>query len=373
MSEEVYRPGLEGVIAGETAIGSVQQDGLYYRGYDIKELAESANFEETVYLLLKGELPNAAQLRQVSDKLDEYRPLPKPLVDMLRTIPQQINTMEVLRTAVSMADHFCPVSGDDEEAWYQRTLYFTSQVAGIIAARHRLKSGLEPVEPQAGLSHATQFLWQFHGQDPDPAAMELIDLTLILYAEHEFNASTFVSRVCASTLSDVASCIVGGIGTLKGPLHGGANEKAMAMLSKYKTAEQAREGTLAAIQNKEKIMGFGHRVYKRGDHRARILEERIVGLGKKLGEQQWIDIYMAVKNTMEEEKGILPNVDYPCGLVYYLMRLPTDVYTPLFVASRVVGWSAHAAEQHFNNRIIRPRSRYIGPAVRPYMPIDQRK
>ncbi len=373
MSDDIYKPGLEGVIAGETAIGSVQQDGLYYRGYNIKDLADNAHFGETVFLLLKGELPSSAQLQEVRNKLDQYRPLPKPVVDMLRSIPKDINTMDVLRTAVSMTDHSCPVDGDDEEAWYQRTLYFTSQIAGIIAARHRLKNGKEPVEPKPGLSHAEQFLYEFHGEDPDPDAVELIDLTLILYAEHEFNASTFVARVCASTLSDVASCIVGGIGTLKGPLHGGANEKAMDMLQQFKTADQAREWTLDAIKNKTKIMGFGHRVYKHGDHRARILEDKMAALAEKLGEQRWVDIYMAVKNTMDQEKGIFPNVDYPCGLVYYLMKLPTDVYTPLFVASRVVGWSAHAAEQHFNNRIIRPRSRYTGPALRSYVPIDQRK
>lgn len=373
MSEDVYKPGLEGVIAGETEIGSVQQDGLYYRGYDIKDLADHASFGETAYLLLKGELPNAQQLQEVRNKLDEYRPLSPAVVDMLRSIPKQIPTMDVLRTTVSMTDHFCPVSGEDEESWYLRTLYFTSQIAGIIAARHRLNNGQEPVEPKPGLSHAASFLYAFHGKDPDPTAVELIDLSLILYAEHEFNASTFVSRVCASTLSDLASCIVGGIGTLKGPLHGGANEKAMEMLLQYKTADQARQGTLDAIKNKTKIMGFGHRVYKNGDHRARILEGRMAILAKKLGQEQWIDIYMAVKDTMQEEKNILPNVDYPCGLVYYLMDLPTDVYTPLFVASRVAGWAAHSAEQHFNNRIIRPRSRYTGPAIRPFVPVDQRK
>ncbi len=373
MSDMIYKPGLEGVIAGETAIGSVQQDGLYYRGYDVKGLADHAHFGEAIYLLLKGELPSSAQLQEVRDKLDQYRPLPKAVVDMLRSIPKQVNTMDVLRTAVSMADHFCPVTGDDEEAWYQRTLYFTSQIAGIIAARHRLANGLEPVEPKLGLSHAEQFLYAFHGKDPDPTAVELIDLTLILYAEHEFNASTFVARVCASTLSDVASCIVGGIGALKGPLHGGANEKAMDMLLQFKTADEARQWTLDAIKNKVKIMGFGHRVYKSGDHRARILEAKMTVLAKKVGEEKWIDIYMAVKNTMDEEKKIFPNVDYPCGLVYYLLKLPTDVYTPLFVASRVIGWAAHAAEQHFNNRIIRPRSKYTGPALRPYVPIDQRK
>jgi len=373
MSEDLYRPGLEGVIAGETAIGSVQQDGLFYRGYDITGLAEHSCFEETTYLLLEGELPTAAQLREVKDQLDGFRALPEPVLEALRGIPKDVSTMDVLRTAVSMSGHFDPVEGDDERAWRLRTLYLTAQIGGIIAARHRLLNGLPPVKARPGLSHAAQLLYQFNDAQPDPAVAALLDLTLILYAEHEFNASTFVARVCASTLADLTSSIVGGIGTLKGPLHGGANEAAMEMLMRYDSAEQARNGTLEAIRNKDKIMGFGHRVYKHGDHRARILERKMVDLAGQLSEQRWVDIYLAVKDTMEQEKQIYPNVDYPCGLVYYLMKLPMDVYTPLFVASRVVGWAAHAAEQHFNNRIIRPRSRYTGPDVRVYVPIEQRR
>lgn len=372
MTEELYRPGLEGIIAGETAICTVEQDGLYYRGYNIADLAEDAYFGEALYLLLKGELPNAAQLKQIRDQLDMYRPLPDPVVQLLRTIQRQVSTMDVLRTAVSMTDHYCPVTGDDLESWHERTVYLTAQIASIIAARCRILNNLELVKPKSGLSHAAGFLYVLHGHDPDPDVVELLDMTLVLYAEHEFNASTFAARVCASTLTDLASCIVAGIGALKGPLHGGANEAALQMLLQYKTAQEAREGTLRAIKNKDKIMGFGHRVYKHGDHRAKLLEVKMVALAQKQGQQKLVDVYMAVKETMDREKKILPNVDYPCGLVYYLMKLPTDVFTPLFVASRVAGWAAHAAEQHFNNRIIRPRSRYTGPPIRPYVPMDQR-
>jgi citrate synthase len=216
-------------------------------------------------------------------------------------------------------------------------------------------------------------LYQLTGQVPGQDNARLLDLTLILYLEHEFNASTFAARVCASTLSDLASCIVAGIGTLKGPLHGGANEESMNMLLRFKSADEARTWTQQALRGKQKVMGFGHRVYRNGDHRARILDVELRRLAERLGEQRWIAIYDAVKDTVQKEKGIHPNVDYPCGLTYYLLKLPVDLYTPLFVASRVVGWSAHAIEQHFDNKLIRPRSRYTGPAARKYVSIESRE
>ncbi len=371
MSDD-YRPGLEGVIAGETAVGGVDQSVLHYRGYDVKELAEHSSFEEISFLLLTGELPTADQLAEVRSKLDSFRPLAAQVVDVVASIPPGVGSMDVLRTAVSMSDHFGPQTPDTLEGWIDRTWYLTAQITGIIAARQRLLSGSRPLPPKPGLSHAAQFLYQTRGGEPSEDAAKLIDLSLILYADHGYNASTFAGRVCASTLSDLASCIVVGISTLKGPLHGGANEEALKMLLQFKSAAQARQGTLDAINNKVKIMGFGHRVYKDGDHRARILEARMVKLAEAQGQRQWVDIYFAVKDTVMEQKGIHPNVDYPCGLVYYLLDLPIDVYTPLFVASRVIGWAAHATEQHFNNRIIRPRSRYIGPALRRYLPARQR-
>jgi 2-methylcitrate synthase/citrate synthase II len=373
MTSETFSPGLEGVVAGETQLSSVEQNGLFYRGYDIAELATSSGFEESAYLLLYGELPNTQERRSFDASLAEYGQLAPQLLDILRSIPESAPMMDVLRTALSAAGHFDPVEGDDIEAWRQRTMFLAAQTTAIIAARCRLLKDQDPLDPKQGLRHAAQFLYQLNGSAPKDTPTRLLDLTLVLYMEHEFNASTFVARVCASTLSDLVSCVVGGIGTLKGPLHGGANEAAMKMLSQLESAEQARAWTLNALETKQKIMGFGHRVYRNGDHRAFILEDELRRLAEELGEQNWMGIYDGVKDTMQSEKGIFPNVDYPCGLTYHLLGFPADIYTPLFVASRVVGWSGHAIEQHFNNKIIRPRSRYTGPAQRSYVPIESRE
>ncbi len=372
MTEATYSPGLEGVIAGETAVCSVEQDGLFYRGYDVTDLATHGSFEECAYLVLHGELPTAAQLKKFTSELESYRPLSDALVDMLRLIPAGTPMMDIVRTGVSACAHFDPVTGDDEAAWRKRAMYMAAQITGMIAARLRLQDGKEPVAPKPGLSHAAQFLYQVTGTAPEAEATRVLDLTLILYMEHEYNASTFVARVCASTLTDLFSCVVAGIGTLKGPLHGGANEAAMEMLRQFDSAEEARAWTLESFDLKRKIMGFGHRVYKNGDHRARILEAEMRNLAKARNQEKWLPIYDAVKTTMDTEKGIYPNVDYPCGLTYFMLDMPVDIYTPLFVASRVIGWSAHAIEQHFNNRIIRPRSRYTGPENRAYEPMGQR-
>jgi citrate synthase len=372
MTEQIYKPGLEGVIAGDTALSSVEQVGLWYRGYSIEELAEHCAFEEIAYLLWRGELPTKGQLAEIKASLDKYRPLNPAVVATIRAMPEGVPMMDVLRTGVSMSGHFCPVEGEDGEPLRQRAMYLTAQIAGIIAARYRLLNGKEPLDPKPGLSHAAQILYQCHGADPSAQAERTLDLTLILYAEHEFNASTFVSRVCASTLSDMVSCVVGAIGTLKGPLHGGANERAMELINRFKSADEADEWVHNAFKTKEKIMGFGHRVYKQGDHRAWILEEHMKKLAVEKGEKTKVEIYDRLKNIMDSEKKIFPNVDYPCGLTYYLMDLPLDLYTPLFVASRVTGWTAHIIEQHEHNRIIRPLSRYTGPAKRKLVPVDQR-
>jgi citrate synthase len=370
MPEEIYRPGLEGVIAGETAIGSVQQDSLAYFGYKIDDLAEHSSFEEVAYLLLHGELPKKDELSAFCRELDQYRKLPDEVLGVIRSIPRKANMMDVLRTGVSMCGHFDPVEGDDAKALVRRATHVLAVVPSIIAARMRMIDGKDLVAPKPGLSHAAQFLRMAFGQDPKPLEEKLLNLTLVLYAEHEFNASTFAARVCISTLTDLYSAIVTGIGTLKGPLHGGANEEAMKLIGRFKSAAEARNWTNDAIERKELIMGFGHRVYKNGDHRARILEKYLKELGTARNEMWRVEVYHAIKDTVWEKKQLYPNVDYPCGLVYYFMGLPIDVYTPLFVAARVSGWSAHIIEQYTNNRIMRPRSRYIGPPLRPYLPID---
>jgi citrate synthase len=371
-SGEIYRPGLEGVIAGETAVSSVEQDNLLYRGYDIAELAEHASFEEVAWLLLRGELPKRADLAALCSQLDQHRQLPPGVVDTLRAIPRGIGTMDVLRTAVSMAGHFDPVAGTKVDALVARAVYLLSVTPSIIAARMRLLDGKPLVEPRPGLSHAAQFLYMAFGQEPSPLEEKILNLTLVLYAEHEFNASTFAARVCASTLSDLCSAIVTGIATLKGPLHGGANEESIKLINQFRDAAEARTWCLDAMARGTKIMGFGHRVYKNGDHRARILEKYVDELGRARNDRNRVEIYYAIKNTVWESKKIHMNVDYPCGLVYFFLGLPIDVYTPLFVCSRISGWAAHAIEQFTNNRIIRPRSRYTGPAARKYVPIEKR-
>ena len=372
MSDKSFSPGLAGVIAGETTIACVDQGKLLYRGYAIADLATTCTFEEVAYLLLNDELPSAQQLAQMKEKLAKYRPLRPEIIEALRPMPKETPMMDVLRSMVSYTGHFDPVEGTGEEADRERAIWLTSQIGAIIAARFRLMNGKEPLEPKEGLSHAAQILYQCHGEIPEPLAAELIDLTLVLYAEHDFNASTFTARVICSTMSDLTSSITGAIGALKGPLHGGANEAAMEMLCKFKTADEAKEWITNALANKEKVMGFGHRVYKNGDHRADILEGKLRKLAHQLGEDTWLDIYDAIRHPMVHEKRIFPNVDYPCGLTYYLLGLPLDLYTPLFVASRVTGWSAHYLEQCVDNRIFRPLSNYVGHGERKVPPIDER-
>ena len=372
MTEMLYRPGLEGIIAGETHVSTVEQDDLAYRGYRIADLAERSNFEEVAYLLIYDELPNAAQLKEFKQELDANRALPEEVLNILRNIPAGAGGMDVLRTCISALGHFDVTEGDDADAMRARAIHALAATPSIIAARIRLLEGKDPVAPQPGLSHAAQFLWMATEQEPSALAVRLLDLTLILYAEHEFNASAFAARVCISTLSDMYSALVTGVCTLKGPLHGGANEEAIKLINRFASAEEATKWTNAAIDAKHKIMGFGHRVYKNGDHRARILEPLMADLARERGEQTKLDVYFAIKNTVFDRKQIHMNVDFPCGLTYYLMGLPIDVYTPLFVGSRITGWAAHAIEQYTNNRIIRPRSKYVGPALRDYVPLEAR-
>lgn len=370
--EELYRPGLEGIIAGETAVSTVEQDDLAYRGYTIEELAKHSTFPEVAYLLLYGELPTRPQLAEFTATIDAHRELPREVVETIRQIPKSARGMDMLRTAVSMLGHFDPAQGDSKAAEIKRAIQLLAAVPTMIATRLRFLDGKNPVAPKVGLSHAAQFFWQAFERVPTELEERVMDLTLILYAEHEFNASAFAARVCVSTLSDMYSSIVTGIGTLKGPLHGGANEEAMEMIARFKSGPEARAWAEHALVSKEKIMGFGHRVYKNGDHRARILEPFTRKLGELRKEMFRMDVYDAIKDVMWTRKQIYPNVDYPCGLAYFYMGLPIDVYTPLFVASRVSGWAAHVIEQRENNRLIRPRSRYNGPAIRKYVPMTSR-
>jgi 2-methylcitrate synthase/citrate synthase II len=372
MSAASYSPGLEGVIAGQTAISTVG-DTLTYRGYEIHELADNATFEEVAYLLLYGELPTAAQLRAFNDSLASERGVPSATIETLRHIPAGADAMDTLRSGVSLLAHFDRETADNShDANIRKAIRVLAKVPTLIAARHRLAHGHEPVAPKPALGHAANLLYMLTGEEPDEVAARVLDVSLILYAEHEFNASTFAARVTVSTLADLHGGLVSAIATLKGPLHGGANEKAMEMLLEIGEPERAEAWVKDALARKERIMGFGHRVYKHGDTRAQILKGWVEKLAERTGNTKWARIAQIVEDTVRNEKGILPNVDFPCAPAYYMLGLSVELYTPFFVVARVAGWSAHIIEQLDNNRLIRPRSEYTGPAVRPYIPIDRR-
>lgn len=374
MTEQAFSPGLEGVIAGETAICCVDQGKLLYRGYPIAELAEKCSFSEVAHLLLFGDLPNESQHKTFLTLLDGFHGLRKEVVDTIRMLPKQVTMMDALRTGISMAGHFDPIQGNDPESLKRRAVWLIAVCSDVLAVRFRTQRGLEPVAPKPGLTHARQILYMCHGKDPDETSAGILDLTLVLYAEHDFNASTFAGRVIGSTLSDMVSSVVGATGALKGALHGGANEKSMDLINGFKNAAEASAWVKEAIARKEKVMGFGHRVYKHGDHRAHILEQRLRVLAKQKNREDLMAIYDAIKDPLvNKDKPIYPNVDYPCGLTYYLLDLPPDLYTPFFLCSRITGWCAHYMEQVRDNRIYRPLSIYTGPPLRAVPRLAERK
>jgi citrate synthase len=370
---EVYSPGLEGVVAGETAISTVT-GGLRYRGYPVTELADQAGFEEVAYLLLHENLPTSRQLSDFRERLARARQLPQPLVELLRSIPRTTNPMDVLRSAVSVLAHFDrDVADNSHEANLRKAERLLAQIPLAVAAQFRLSQGLEPIAPRPDLGHVANFLFVLRGKEADTAVVRALDVALILYAEHEFNASTFTARVVCSTESDLHSGIVAAIGALKGRLHGGANEKVMDMLRAAGGPDRAEQWIRAALARKEKIMGFGHRVYKTGDVRAGILTKYTRQAAEASGQTQWEKTAEIIERVLEEEKNLFPNLDWPAGRLFHALGLEVPLYTPIFVMSRVTGWSAHVIEQLDHNRLIRPRARYTGPEVRSVTPIAQRK
>jgi 2-methylcitrate synthase/citrate synthase II len=370
---EIYSPGLEGVLAGETAISTVD-GGLRYRGYPVTELAEKATFDEVAYLLLQCELPNGTQLADFRKRVREAQAIPDALAQLLRAVPPGTNSMDVLRTSVSVLAHFDPDTTDNSHAANVRKAErLLGQIPVAIAATYRLSKGKEIIAPRPDLSREANFLYMIHGRSPSAAEARALDVSLILYAEHEFNASTFAARVVCSTESDLHSSIVAAIGALKGRLHGGANEMVMDQLRAAGGPETAEKWTRDRLARKERIMGFGHRVYKAGDVRARILKIHAREAAKATGQTRWEDTAEAIERVMEKEKKLLPNLDWPAGRLYHAMGLEVPLNTPIFVMSRVVGWSAHVIEQLDNNRLIRPRARYIGPEVRTVQPLMERK
>jgi citrate synthase len=369
---EAYHPGLEGVIAGETAISTVE-GGLRYRGYPVTELAERCNFEEVAYLLLHGDLPNQGELTAFQQRLAAARALPEALRALLQALPKGAVPMDTLRSSVSVLAHYdTDVNDNSHAANLRKAERLLGQIPVAIAAQHRYARGLAFVPPRGDLGHAANLLYMLRGTAPGADEARAFDISLILYAEHEFNASTFTARVVCSTESDLHSSIVAAIGALKGRLHGGANEKVMELLLSTGGPATAEKWITDALARKEKIMGFGHRVYKTGDVRAGILKQLARKAAEATRNTQWEEAAEIVERVLEREKHLFPNLDWPAGRLYHALGLETPLYTPFFVAARVTGWSAHVIEQMEHNRLIRPRARYIGPAVRAVRPLGER-
>ncbi len=374
-----YSKGLEGVIAALSSISAIdgKQGKLIYRGIPIEMLAKYSTYEETAYLLLYGELPTKSQLEEFSRQMRELRYLPKKVEECLKELPPNPHPMDILKVAVAHTALYDPDRlSCCREGVMRKVIRLIAQIPTMIAYYHRVRTGQEIVPPHPDLGHAANFLYMLHGKEPDEEEARIFDVALILHAEHGLNASTFAAMVTASTLSDINSAIVSAIGTLKGPLHGGANERVLQMLDEIGTPDRAEEYVLNALKEKRRIMGFGHRVYKTYDPRARILKEYAEYLSEKYGDRRWISIGEKIEEVMIRElgkKGIFPNVDFYSGIVYHFLGIPRDLFTPVFAMARSVGWAAHVCEYVQNNRIFRPRAYYIGPDYVEYVPIEQRR
>lgn len=372
-----YSPGLEGVIGGITRISDidVEKSSLIYRGINVHELAEHGTFEETAYLLLYGKLPNAAELTAFRKTLGEERDIPAEVYETLRLVHKNAHPMDMVRTAFSQLAAYDPdynAPPTDHDANVRKAVRILAKAGTITANGYRLRHGKDIIKPDPSLSIAGNFLHILNGEKPDAYTEKVMDASLTLYAEHGFNASTFACRVTVATMSDIYSGIVSGIGTLKGSLHGGANEEAMRMLQEIGTADKAEAWIRDALANKKKIMGFGHREYKKGDSRAWYMTKQGKDIGRRLGNTNWGDIADILERVMLEEKGLHPNVDFPAAYAYYLLGIPIELYTPIFVVARVSGWSAHAIEQLDNNRLIRPKAIYEGPMDVSFPPLAAR-
>ena len=373
----VIAKGLEGIVANSTAISDVlgEEGVLIYAGYNINELAGKASYEEVVYLLWHGELPNKAQLASLKEELASQRELPAGVVDFLKSAPKDSNPMDVIRTAVSMLGLTDKVStGDiDPVANRRRAVSLTAKVGVIAAYFHRARTGKDLLPIRKDLGEAAHFLYLLNGEVPTEEAAKTLDVAYVLHADHGMNASTFSARVTIATLSDIYSAVTSAIGTLKGPLHGGANEGVIHMLQEIGDESKVDGWIEQALATKKKVMGIGHRVYKTLDPRAPHLRSMAVQLCEQLGEGKWIRMSERIAELMKERKGLNANVDFYSATVYYSLGLPTDMFTPIFAIARTSGWTAHILEQLVDNRLYRPLSEYVGPAVgKTFVPIDQR-
>lgn len=366
--------GLEGVVACTTKISSIVDATLCFSGYIIEDLAAHATFEEVIYLLWNNKLPNTKELTEFRGQLAANMKLDENLKKLLQQIPtQKVHPMAWLRTAVSSMGLYDPKAEETTpEANMAKALKLTANMGALVAAFDRIRNKQAIVDPKPEKSLAWNFLYMLFGKEPDAEIVRSFDVCLILHADHELNCSAFASRVTASSLSDIYSAVVSAIGALKGPLHGGANEQVMLMLKDIGTMDKARAWVKDALANKQKVMGFGHRVYKNGDPRAKVLRQMSEVLTKKIGEPHWYQMSALIDDTVQAEKGLLPNVDFYSASVYYSMKIPIDLFTPIFAVSRVSGWLAHIFEQWTNNRIYRPRGDYTGFKGLPWKSLDKR-
>jgi len=374
MSASTYSPGLEGVVAGQTAISTVGKKhvGLTYRGYSINDLAAKSTFEEVAHLLLYGHLPGTAELDAFRTRLVTRRCLPPGLKATLEQLPAAAHPMDVLRTGCSALGAIEPETGDNSQ--YQVAERLLASFPSILLYWHHYHTCGERISTRSPeQSLAGHFLHLLHGQSPPELQRLAMDSSLILYAEHEFNASTFSARVTASTLSDFYSAVTAAIGTLRGPLHGGANEEAMRLISRFATPEEAESAVRDMLAGGEKIMGFGHRVYKKQlDPRSPIIQQWSQQLAEASGDTTLYKVSERIERLVREEKGLYPNLDFYSASAYHLCGIPTSMFTPVFVFARIAGWSAHIIEQRSANRIFRPVANYTGPEPREYVPLEQR-
>jgi len=378
VAETKPKGGLEDVVATSSAICFIDGDRgvLSYCGYDIHDLAGSATFEEVCFLLWHRRLPTRAELGDLQSQFAAARPIPEAIIRLMRSLPP-VDGMDALRTLVSALAHYDKELADNSpQAQYRKAVRLTAQVSTIVATWGRLQAGGGPIAPDPVLGQAANFLYMLKGDRPNATEIKALDVALTLHADHELNASTFAARVSAATLTDIYSAVVGGIGALKGPLHGGANAEVMKMLLEFgqsATPERVDEAIRAKLARKEKIPGFGHRVYRTEDPRATHLRQMSRDLGARAGNTAWFDMSQRIEALVKGEKKLNPNVDFYSASVYYALGIPIDLYTPIFAVSRMSGWTAHVLEQYANNRLIRPRADYIGPAYpQRFVPLEQR-
>jgi len=371
----VTEKGLREIVAAQTRLSEIdgQAGRLWYVGYPIEELAEHATYEEVVHLLHELRLPTRSELEELTDFMVEQREPSRFIEELMPTLAQQTSPMSMLRTSVSAASAYDPDGWDtSDEADRRKALRLVARTPTFVAMYHRLRTGQEVVPPNPKLPHAANFLYMLTGVEPSQEDAEVLDTTFTLYADHTMNASTFTARIIASTLADMHSAITGAIAALKGPLHGGANEEAMKMLEEVGDPANAEAYVRDRLARKEKIMGFGHAVYRTMDPRARILKRLSREAGERHGDLSWYRISEAIEETTLHQKGLHPNVDFYAASVYHVLGIPTDLMTPIFAIARMAGWTAHVREQYSDNRIIRPDSEYIGPLDRHWIPIEER-